>query len=208
MALCLKDRLLQRQQPTPPPNPHPLACCTVVQTPRKRKQLNSQLGEVLPPFIWALQIFATLSFPSCWSHKSVHFLVSSFCAGCSCWGPFFVSDSILLCWLHAGWTRYSLMGDPVSGEHSLLINSAELADDAVYECQATQAGLRSHRAKLTVLGKTHARSSQSSLCAKACKLAVMGNNQMSVFIPARQHIGRKRVNTAGNGGKSSALDFL
>ncbi|XP_054636935.1 kirre like nephrin family adhesion molecule 3, like isoform X2 [Dunckerocampus dactyliophorus] len=49
-----------------------------------------------------------------------------------------------------GWTRYSLMGDPLSGEHSLLIDSAELADDAVYECQATQAGLRSHRAKLTV----------------------------------------------------------
>lgn len=48
------------------------------------------------------------------------------------------------------------MGDPVSGEHSLLIDSAELVDDAVYECQATQAGLRSHRAKLTVLGKTHA----------------------------------------------------
>uniref|UniRef100_A0AAX7TQR4 Ig-like domain-containing protein n=1 Tax=Astatotilapia calliptera TaxID=8154 RepID=A0AAX7TQR4_ASTCA len=50
-----------------------------------------------------------------------------------------------------GWTRYSLMGDPLSGEHSLQIDSAELADDAVYECQATQAALRSHRAKLTVL---------------------------------------------------------
>uniref|UniRef100_A0A4W5KZ14 Kirre like nephrin family adhesion molecule 3, like n=1 Tax=Hucho hucho TaxID=62062 RepID=A0A4W5KZ14_9TELE len=50
-----------------------------------------------------------------------------------------------------GWTRYSLMGDPLSGEHSLMIDSAELVDDAVYECQATQAGLRSHRAKLTVL---------------------------------------------------------
>ncbi|XP_061531064.1 kirre like nephrin family adhesion molecule 3, like isoform X2 [Phycodurus eques] len=49
-----------------------------------------------------------------------------------------------------GWTRYSLMGDPLSGEHSLLIDSAELVDDAVYECQATQAGLRSHGAKLTV----------------------------------------------------------
>lgn len=47
------------------------------------------------------------------------------------------------------------MGDPLSGEHSLLIDSAELADDAVYECQATQAALRSHRAKLTVLGKIH-----------------------------------------------------
>ncbi|KAK1894918.1 Kin of IRRE-like protein 1 [Dissostichus eleginoides] len=50
-----------------------------------------------------------------------------------------------------GWTRYSLMGDPLSGEHSLMIDSVDLADDAVYECQATQAGLRSHRAKLTVL---------------------------------------------------------
>ncbi|XP_064179460.1 kirre like nephrin family adhesion molecule 3, like [Anguilla rostrata] len=50
-----------------------------------------------------------------------------------------------------GWTRYSLMGDAQSGEHSLLIDAAELADDAVYECQATQAALRSHRAKLTVL---------------------------------------------------------
>uniref|UniRef100_A0A8C2CN53 Kirre like nephrin family adhesion molecule 3, like n=1 Tax=Cyprinus carpio TaxID=7962 RepID=A0A8C2CN53_CYPCA len=50
-----------------------------------------------------------------------------------------------------GWVRYSLMGDPLSGEHSLVIDSAELGDDAVYECQATQVGLRSHRAKLTVL---------------------------------------------------------
>lgn len=74
------------------------------------------------------------------------------------------------------------MGDPVSGEHSLLIDSVELADDAVYECQATQAGLRSHHAKLTVLGKIHTRSLQPSLCAKACKLAVMGHNQGRVFI--------------------------
>uniref|UniRef100_A0A8C5AFT6 Kirre like nephrin family adhesion molecule 3, like n=1 Tax=Gadus morhua TaxID=8049 RepID=A0A8C5AFT6_GADMO len=50
-----------------------------------------------------------------------------------------------------GWTRYSLLGDPLSGEHSLQIDGAELADDAAYECQATQAALRSHRAKLTVL---------------------------------------------------------
>ncbi|KAK1155089.1 kin of IRRE-like protein 1 [Acipenser oxyrinchus oxyrinchus] len=50
-----------------------------------------------------------------------------------------------------GWTRYSIMGEPMSDEHSLLIDSAELADDAVYECQATQAALRSHRARLTVL---------------------------------------------------------
>lgn len=76
------------------------------------------------------------------------------------------------------------MGDPLSGEHSLQIDSAELADDAVYECQATQAALRSHRAKLTVLGKIH--SSRMILtagpCAKACRLAVHGKNQGSVFI--------------------------
>ncbi|XP_062395655.1 kirre like nephrin family adhesion molecule 3, like isoform X1 [Sardina pilchardus] len=50
-----------------------------------------------------------------------------------------------------GWTRYSLMGDPLLGEHSLLIHSADLADDATYECQATQAAIRSHKAKLTVI---------------------------------------------------------
>ena len=45
------------------------------------------------------------------------------------------------------------MGEPLLGEHSLSIYSAELADDAIYECQATQAALRSHQAKLTVIGK-------------------------------------------------------
>lgn len=61
--------------------------------------------------------------------------------------------SLYFCFAVTGWTRYSLLGDPLSGEHNLVIDSAELGDDAVYECQATQAGLRSHRAKLTVLGK-------------------------------------------------------
>ncbi|MEQ2177285.1 Kin of IRRE-like protein 1, partial [Goodea atripinnis] len=71
------------------------------------------------------------------------------------------------------WTRYSLMGDPLSGEHSLLIDSAELADDAVYECQATQAALRSHRAKLTVLGKIHCSLMilLASPCARVYRLA-------------------------------------
>ncbi|XP_030069239.1 kin of IRRE-like protein 2 [Microcaecilia unicolor] len=50
-----------------------------------------------------------------------------------------------------GWSRYSIVGDPMSGEHSLRINHVELADDAVYECQATQAALRSQQAKLSVL---------------------------------------------------------
>lgn len=66
------------------------------------------------------------------------------------------------------------MGDPLSGEHSLLIDSAELADDAVYECQATQAGLRSHRAKLTVLGKIHSLYMilTTRPCAKSCRLVL------------------------------------
>uniref|UniRef100_A0A8C0HAF7 Kirre like nephrin family adhesion molecule 2 n=1 Tax=Chelonoidis abingdonii TaxID=106734 RepID=A0A8C0HAF7_CHEAB len=50
-----------------------------------------------------------------------------------------------------GWSRYSIVGDPVAGQHNLRIESAELGDDAVYECQATQAALRSQRAQLTVL---------------------------------------------------------
>uniref|UniRef100_A0A8D2JCT0 Ig-like domain-containing protein n=1 Tax=Varanus komodoensis TaxID=61221 RepID=A0A8D2JCT0_VARKO len=50
-----------------------------------------------------------------------------------------------------GWSRYSIVGDASAGQHNLRIDYAELDDDAVYECQATQAALRSQRAKLTVL---------------------------------------------------------
>ncbi|XP_067399074.1 kin of IRRE-like protein 2 [Emydura macquarii macquarii] len=50
-----------------------------------------------------------------------------------------------------GWARYSIVGDPAAGQHNLRIEAAELSDDAVYECQATQAALRSQRAQLTVL---------------------------------------------------------
>ncbi|XP_064425540.1 kirre like nephrin family adhesion molecule 3, like [Latimeria chalumnae] len=49
-----------------------------------------------------------------------------------------------------GWSRYSIIGDPAAGEHNLRIDSAEIVDDAVYECQATQAALRSHQAQLTI----------------------------------------------------------
>ncbi|XP_061452607.1 kin of IRRE-like protein 2 [Rhineura floridana] len=49
------------------------------------------------------------------------------------------------------WSRYSIVGDASAGQHNLRIDYAELDDDAVYECQATQAALRSQRAKLTVL---------------------------------------------------------
>lgn len=52
-----------------------------------------------------------------------------------------------------GWSRYSIVGDHASGEHNLRIEGVELGDDAIYECQATQAALRSQRAHLTVLGE-------------------------------------------------------
>ncbi|KAM4016157.1 kin of IRRE-like protein 2 isoform 2-T2 [Anomaloglossus baeobatrachus] len=50
-----------------------------------------------------------------------------------------------------GWSRYSIIGDHTSGEHNLHIEGVELGDDAIFECQATQAALRSQRAHLTVL---------------------------------------------------------
>ncbi|XP_041426592.1 kin of IRRE-like protein 1 [Xenopus laevis] len=50
-----------------------------------------------------------------------------------------------------GWSRYSVVGEPSLGEHNLHIEGVELSDDAIYECQATQAALRSQRARLTVL---------------------------------------------------------
>ncbi|KAM9299525.1 kin of IRRE-like protein 2 [Gastrophryne carolinensis] len=50
-----------------------------------------------------------------------------------------------------GWSRYSIVGDPTSGEHNLQIENVELGDDAIYECQATRAALRSQRAHLSVL---------------------------------------------------------
>nr|XP_056708573.1 kin of IRRE-like protein 1 [Euleptes europaea] len=49
------------------------------------------------------------------------------------------------------WPRYRIIGSADSGQYNLEITDAELSDDALYECQATEAALRSRRAKLTVL---------------------------------------------------------
>ncbi|NWR95945.1 KIRR1 protein, partial [Furnarius figulus] len=49
------------------------------------------------------------------------------------------------------WPRYRIVGTADSGQYNLEISDAELSDDATYECQATEAALRSRRAKLTVL---------------------------------------------------------
>uniref|UniRef100_A0A8C6AGS1 Kirre like nephrin family adhesion molecule 2 n=1 Tax=Monodon monoceros TaxID=40151 RepID=A0A8C6AGS1_MONMO len=51
----------------------------------------------------------------------------------------------------AGWSRYWISGNAASGQHDLHIRPVEIEDQASYECQATQAGLRSRRAQLHVL---------------------------------------------------------
>ncbi|XP_021563323.1 kin of IRRE-like protein 2 [Carlito syrichta] len=51
----------------------------------------------------------------------------------------------------AGWSRYWISGSAASGQHDLHIRPVEREDEALYECQATQAGLRSRPAQLHVL---------------------------------------------------------
>uniref|UniRef100_A0A8D1WGD3 Kin of IRRE-like protein 2 n=1 Tax=Sus scrofa TaxID=9823 RepID=A0A8D1WGD3_PIG len=50
-----------------------------------------------------------------------------------------------------GWSRYWISGNAAGGQHDLHIRPVELEDQASYECQATQAGLRSRPAQLHVL---------------------------------------------------------
>ncbi|TRY58032.1 hypothetical protein DNTS_030927 [Danionella cerebrum] len=50
-----------------------------------------------------------------------------------------------------GYPRYAVVGDHGSGEHHLRIQRVDLMDDAVFECQAIQAAMRSRPARLTVL---------------------------------------------------------
>ncbi|XP_065131501.1 kin of IRRE-like protein 1a isoform X3 [Paramisgurnus dabryanus] len=49
------------------------------------------------------------------------------------------------------WPRYRVLRLVDVGQYNLEISAAELSDDSQYECQATEAALRSRRAKLTVL---------------------------------------------------------
>ncbi|XP_056336325.1 kin of IRRE-like protein 1b isoform X2 [Danio aesculapii] len=49
------------------------------------------------------------------------------------------------------WPRYRVLRIMDVGQYNLEITSADLTDDSLYECQATEAALRSRRAKLTVL---------------------------------------------------------
>uniref|UniRef100_A0A3B5BC93 Kin of IRRE-like protein 1 n=1 Tax=Stegastes partitus TaxID=144197 RepID=A0A3B5BC93_9TELE len=49
------------------------------------------------------------------------------------------------------WPRYRVLRALDIGQYNLEISHAELSDDSLYECQATEAALRSRRAKLNVL---------------------------------------------------------
>lgn len=53
----------------------------------------------------------------------------------------------------AAWPRYRVLRSLDIGQYNLEISNAELSDDSLYECQATEAALRSRRAKLNVLSK-------------------------------------------------------
>uniref|UniRef100_I3MEJ8 Kirre like nephrin family adhesion molecule 3 n=1 Tax=Ictidomys tridecemlineatus TaxID=43179 RepID=I3MEJ8_ICTTR len=64
----------------------------------------------------------------------------------------------------SSYPQYLVVGNHLSGEHHLKILRAELQDDAVYECQAIQAAIRSRPARLTVLGKSHPREGARILC--------------------------------------------
>lgn len=73
------------------------------------------------------------------------------------WGTVVQAGSQTGAWLTRGlsvpaaWPRYRVVGSADTGQYNLEITDAELSDDASYECQATEAALRSRRAKLTVL---------------------------------------------------------
>lgn len=57
----------------------------------------------------------------------------------------------------AAWPRYRVLRSLDIGQYNLEISNAQLSDDSLYECQATEAALRSRRAKLNVLSKSQRR---------------------------------------------------
>lgn len=63
------------------------------------------------------------------------------------------NGDVIICPLTPGWPRYWISGSGASGQHDLHIRPVELEDQASYECQASQAGLRSRPAQLHVLGE-------------------------------------------------------
>ncbi|XP_023680415.1 kin of IRRE-like protein 3 isoform X3 [Paramormyrops kingsleyae] len=51
----------------------------------------------------------------------------------------------------SGYPRYTVVGDHDEGEYHLHIQRVDLSDDALFECQAIQAAIRSQSARVTVL---------------------------------------------------------
>lgn len=58
------------------------------------------------------------------------------------------------CVSSTAWPRYRVLRALDIGQYNLEISNAELSDDSLFECQATEAALRSRRAKLNVLGES------------------------------------------------------
>lgn len=78
------------------------------------------------------------------------------------WGQELRTIAVTAFSLTLGWSRYWISGNAAGGQHDLHIRPVELEDQASYECQATQAGLRSRPAQLHVLGEDPAHMSPGS----------------------------------------------
>lgn len=94
-----------------------------------------------------------------------------------------------------GYPQYLVVGNHLSGEHHLKILRAELQDDAVYECQAIQAAIRSRPARLTVLGKSCCRAGRGGRGEDA-----PGNTVRSLPEGPPHWTKPKGVTTRGSGG--------
>ncbi|KAJ3595023.1 hypothetical protein NHX12_004328 [Muraenolepis orangiensis] len=67
------------------------------------------------------------------------------------------AQTVVVTPIHQGspeaWPRYRVLRVIDVGQYNLEISRSELSDDSLYECQATEAALRSRRAKLNVLSE-------------------------------------------------------
>lgn len=101
--------------------------------------------------------------------------------------------------LTPGWSRYWISGNAASGQHDLHIRPVEIEDQASYECQATQAGLRSRRAQLHVLGEDPA---HLSLGSPGGWPVLAGNMR----VRGERRSGRSELGRSGSLGPGSSSD--
>lgn len=78
------------------------------------------------------------------------------------------------------WPRYRVIRVQELGQYNLEILSADLSDDALYECQAPDAALRSRRAKLTVLSASPLLASSGD---DVPHVVCVSNDFLSVSVP-------------------------